>query len=111
MLRTMPELKANLWNIVNKLQTGLRDRGFEIGPTQSPVTPVYLKGSDIEAMGLVYDLRTNFGIFCSPVVYPVIERGIIILRIIPTAVHTEADVEYTLDAFEKIRTKIEAGRV
>ena len=109
MLRTMPELKARLWNIVNKLQGGLKERGFEIGPTQSPVTPVYLQGTDIEAMGLVHDLRANFGIFCSPVVYPVIERGIIILRIIPTAVHTEEDVDYTLDAFEKIREKMAAG--
>ena len=109
MLRTMPELRENLLNIVNTLQSGLKERGFEIGPTQSPVTPVYLQGTENEAMGLVQDLRSNFGIFCSPVVYPVIERGIIILRVIPTAVHTEEDVAYTLDSFEKIRAKIASG--
>jgi glycine C-acetyltransferase len=85
MLRTMPELKAKLWENVNALQTGLRERGFDLGTTQSCVTPVYLKGSIPEAMALVKDLRENHGIFCSIVVYPVIPKGLILLRMIPTA--------------------------
>lgn len=109
MLRTMPELRTNLWNIVNKLQNGLKDRGFDIGDTQSPVTPVYLKGSDVEAQSIVIDLRVNYKIFASAVVYPVVERGVIMLRLIPTAHHREEDVDYTLKAFEEVRTKIEAG--
>lgn len=109
MLRTMPELRENLWNIVNKLQKGLKDRGFNIGDTQSPVTPVYLKGTDKEAIGIIGDLRENHNIFASGVVYPVVERGVIMLRIIPTAHHREEDVDYTLDAFEAIRSKMEAG--
>ncbi|MEL6672412.1 MAG: aminotransferase class I/II-fold pyridoxal phosphate-dependent enzyme [Bacteroidota bacterium] len=109
MLRTMPELREKLWFIVNKLQNGLKERGFDIGTTKSPVTPVYLKGSPAEAMGIIIDLRENFNIFASGVVYPVIEKGVIILRIIPTAHHEESDVDYTLDAFEQVRSKIEAG--
>ena len=84
MIRTMPELKQNLWKIVNALQSGLRARGFDLGTTQSCVTPVYLKGSIPEAMALVKDLRENHGIFCSIVVYPVIPKGLILLRLIPT---------------------------
>ena len=109
MLRDMPELREKLWAIVNRLQSGLRERGFDIGVTQSPVTPVYLKGSDIEAMGLIIDLRENFKIFASGVVYPVVEKGEIMLRIIPTAAHTIEDVDYTLDAFEKVRDKMNRG--
>lgn len=109
MLRTMPELRTKLWTIVNTLQAGLRERGFDIGPTESPVTPVYLKGSPIEAIGVVADLRENYRIFASGVVYPVVERDVIMLRLIPTASHSEEDVRYTLDAFEQIRAKIEAG--
>ncbi|TAE54850.1 MAG: aminotransferase class I/II-fold pyridoxal phosphate-dependent enzyme [Bacteroidetes bacterium] len=109
MLRTMPELRTKLWTIVNTLQQGLRERGFDIGPTESPVTPVYLKGSPIEAIGVVADLRENYRIFASGVVYPVVERDVIMLRLIPTASHSEEDVRYTLDAFEQIRAKIEAG--
>lgn len=109
MLRTMPELRSKLWNIVNKLQTGLKDNGFDIGNTQSPVTPVYLEGDGFTAMAVIRDLRENFAIFASGVAYPVVERGVIMLRIIPTAAHTEADVEYTLEAFKQIRSKIEAG--
>lgn len=109
MLRTMPELRENLWNIVNLLQNGLKDRGFDIGDTNSPVTPVYLKGSDKTAMGVIFDLRQNYKIFASGVVYPVVEKGVIMLRLIPTAAHSPEDVEYTLDAFEQIRDKIEAG--
>ncbi len=109
MLRTMPELKQNLWTIVNALQSGLKDRGFDIGTTQSCVTPVYLKGSIPEAMALVRDLRENYGIFCSIVVYPVIPKGLILLRMIPTATHTLQDVEETLDAFDAIRDRLENG--
>ncbi len=109
MLRTMPELKQNLWKIVNALQSGLKERGFDIGTTQSCVTPVYLKGSIPEAMALVKDLRENYGIFCSIVVYPVIPKGLILLRMIPTATHTLEDVRETLDAFDAIRDRLENG--
>ncbi|WP_405572202.1 aminotransferase class I/II-fold pyridoxal phosphate-dependent enzyme [Winogradskyella sp. Asnod2-B02-A] len=109
MLRTMPELKKNLWTIVDALQSGLKDRGFDIGTTQSCVTPVYLKGSIPEAMALVRDLRENYGIFCSIVVYPVIPKGLILLRMIPTATHTLDDVKETLDAFDAIRSRLENG--
>ena len=109
MIRTMPELKANLWKIVNALQSGLRDRGFDLGSTQSCVTPVYLKGSIPEAMALVKDLRENFGIFCSIVVYPVIPKGLILLRLIPTSMHTLEDVDETLKAFSVIRERLGKG--
>lgn len=109
MLRRLPELKAKLWENVNALQKGLKDNGFDIGKTQSCVTPVYLKGSIPEAMALVQDLRENFGIFCSIVVYPVIPKGLILLRLIPTSSHTMEDIEITLDAFAQIRSKLEQG--
>lgn len=109
MLRTMPELRTKLWNIVSRLQRGLRERGFDIGDTQSPVTPVYLKGSTAAGIGLAHDMRESLGIFVSPVVYPVIEKGHFILRLIPTAAHTEADVDRTLEAFEVIRARMNAG--
>ncbi|MBD0833584.1 aminotransferase class I/II-fold pyridoxal phosphate-dependent enzyme [Aestuariibaculum sediminum] len=109
MLKTMPELKDKLWENVRALQSGLKDRGFDIGTTQSCVTPVYLKGSIPEAMALVKDLRENFGIFCSIVVYPVIPKGLILLRLIPTATHTLEDVRITLDAFDGIRERLENG--
>ncbi|XCF05147.1 aminotransferase class I/II-fold pyridoxal phosphate-dependent enzyme [Tamlana crocina] len=109
MLKTMPELKAKLWENVNALQSGLKERGFDIGTTQSCVTPVYLKGSIPEAMALVKDLRENYGIFCSIVVYPVIPKGMILLRLIPTATHTLEDVRETLDAFDAIRERLNNG--
>ncbi|MGF1555932.1 aminotransferase class I/II-fold pyridoxal phosphate-dependent enzyme [Paucihalobacter sp.] len=109
MLKTMPELKGKLWENVNALQSGLKARGFDIGTTQSCVTPVYLKGSIPEAMALVKDLRENHGIFCSIVVYPVIPKGLILLRMIPTATHTLQDVEDTLVAFSAIRDRLENG--
>jgi len=109
MLRTMPELKENLWKIVNALQSGLKERGFDIGNTQSCVTPVYLQGSVPEAMALVRDLREKHGIFCSIVVYPVVPKGVILLRMIPTATHTLEDVEETLIAFSAIRERLENG--
>ena len=109
LLRTRPELKAKLWENVNALQSGLKDQGFDIGTTQSCVTPVYLKGSIPEAMVLVKDLRENHSIFCSIVVYPVIPKGIILLRLIPTSTHTLEDVSLTLDAFTAIRERLEGG--
>ncbi|MEC7262587.1 MAG: aminotransferase class I/II-fold pyridoxal phosphate-dependent enzyme [Bacteroidota bacterium] len=109
MLRSKPELKAKLWENVNALQNGLKERGFDIGTTTSCVTPVYLNGSIPEAMALVKDLRENHGIFCSIVVYPVIPKGLILLRLIPTATHTMEDIAETLDAFSSIRERLQNG--
>lgn len=109
MLRTMPELKDKLWENVNALQNGLKSRGFNIGDTNTCVTPVYLEGSIPEAMVMVNDLRENYGIFLSIVVYPVIPKGIILLRMIPTATHTLEDINITLSAYEAIREKLENG--
>ena len=109
MLRTMPELKDKLWENVNALQGGLKARGFDIGDTNTCVTPVYLNGSIPEAMMLVNDLRENYSIFLSIVVYPVIPKGIILLRMIPTASHTLSDINETLDAFEAVREKLTNG--
>ncbi|MEM9895039.1 MAG: aminotransferase class I/II-fold pyridoxal phosphate-dependent enzyme [Bacteroidota bacterium] len=109
MLRTKPELREKLWTIVNAIQNGFRERGFNIGTTNSPVTPVVLKGDVIEACNMVIDLRENFHIFCSMIVYPVIPKGMVILRIIPTAMHTLDDVEETLNAFEAIKSKLDEG--
>ena len=108
-LKSRPELKNKLWENVLMLQDGLKKKGFNIGNTQSCVTPVYLEGSIPEAMSLVKDLRENFGIFCSIVVYPVIPKGLILLRLIPTASHTKEDINETLTAFSKIREKLERG--
>lgn len=109
MLRSMPELRERLWRNVNLLQNGLRDRGYDIGCTNSCVTPVYLKGGVNEASQLVYDLRENYHIFCSPVMYPMIPKGELILRLIPTAYHTEQDVIETLDAFDIVSHKLKNG--
>jgi len=109
MIQRDTKLKDKLWDNVNLLQKGLTDRGFDIGNTQSCVTPVYLKGSIPEAMVLVRDLRENHQIFCSIVVYPVIPKGLILLRLIPTASHTIEDVNLTLEAFGEIRKKLEKG--
>lgn len=109
MLRTMPELKEKLWKNVNALQSGLKENGFNIGNTNSCVTPVFLEGDIPEAMALVQDLRENHGIFCSIVVYPVIPKGMILLRLIPTAAHTLDDVKETIEAFSAIRDKLEKG--
>ena len=109
MLRTRPEFKQKLWDNVNKLQSGLKERGFDIGSTQSCVTPVYLKGSVPEAMALVKDLRENHKIFCSIVVYPVIPKGLILLRLIPTASHNYDDIQETLEAFSSIRERLVTG--
>ena len=109
MMKSRSEFKNKLWENVYSLQEGLKNRGFDIGNTQSCVTPVYLKGSIPEAMVLVKDLRENYGIFCSIVVYPVIPKGLILLRLIPTASHTIKDIEITLDAFSSIREKLQNG--
>jgi glycine C-acetyltransferase len=109
-MRNHPEYKDKLWEITRALQSGLRNAGFEIGKTNSPVTPVFMNGSIPEATNLILDLRENFNIFCSMVVYPVVPKGIIILRIIPTAVHTMEDVNYTIDAFSKIVGKLKSGQ-
>lgn len=109
MLKSMPELKDKLWKNVNALQNGLKERGFDIGDTNTCVTPVYLNGSIPEAMMLVNDLRENYGIFLSIVVYPVIPKGIILLRMIPTSTHTLEDINQTLAAFEAVREKLTTG--
>ncbi|MGN6214585.1 aminotransferase class I/II-fold pyridoxal phosphate-dependent enzyme [Parafilimonas sp.] len=109
MLRSMPELKAKLWKNALKLQNGLKERGFDIGKTDSVVTPVYMKGGIPEATAMVTDLRENYGIFCSIVVYPVIPKGHIIYRLIPTAAHTDEDIEATLTAFSETKQKLDAG--
>jgi glycine C-acetyltransferase len=110
LLRTQPQLKENLWKITNALQRGLKDAGFEIGNTDSPVTPVFLNGTIPEATNLILDLRENYDIFCSMVVYPVVPKGVILLRLIPTAVHTIEDVNYTISAFKDIQTNLKAGK-
>ena len=109
MLRTMPELKETLWKNTNALQSGLRNAGFDLGTTQTCITPVFLKGDIPEAMAMVNDLRENHGIFCSIVVYPVIPKGLIILRLIPTTTHTQEDIDETITAFSAIRVLLENG--
>jgi glycine C-acetyltransferase len=110
MIRTQPEHKENLWKIVNALQSGLKESGFNIGTTSTPVTPVILNGTVAESTHLTFDLRENYDIFCSIVVYPVIPKGLIILRLIPTAAHTLADVERTIKAFKEIKQNLESGK-
>ncbi len=110
LLRTRPELKNNLWTIVDALQSGLKEKGFNIGTTQSCVTPVLLSGQIPDATGLIMDLRENHNIFCSIVVYPVVPRDVIMLRLIPTAAHSLADVEETIAAFEKVSSKLNKGQ-
>ena len=109
LLKTRPELKANLWKIFRAMQNGLKERGFYIGTTQSPVTPVIFKGGVGEAANMAMDLRENYGIFCSVVIYPVVPKDIIMFRIIPTAAHTLADVEETLTAFSALKAKLDSG--
>jgi len=109
MLKSMPELREKLWHNVNKLQKGLREKGFDIGSTNSPVTPVFMKGDLPQATGMLMDLRENYNIFCSVVVFPVIPKGQIIFRLIPTAAHSDEDTELTLKAFEEAKKKLDAG--
>jgi len=110
LLRSEPKLRQDLWTIVRALQSGLKDAGFEIGNTESCVTPVYLNGTIPEATALIFDLRENYDIFCSMVVYPVVPKGIILLRLIPTAVHTLDDVRYTIETFAKVRAFLAEGK-
>ena len=109
LIRNHPEYQQKLWEITRALQNGLKENGFDIGVTNSPVTPVFMKGGVEEATNLVYDLRENHKLFCSIVVYPVIPKGEIILRVIPTAAHTMEDVEYTLNAFKAVRDRLTSG--
>ncbi|MFS2190070.1 aminotransferase class I/II-fold pyridoxal phosphate-dependent enzyme [Mucilaginibacter sp. Mucisp84] len=109
MLKTRPELREKLWLIANTLQAGLKERGFDLGASNTMVTPVFLKGDLFEATALTRDLRENYGIFCSIVVYPVIPKGLIVLRLIPTAAHSLEDVQRTLDAYSAIGEKLKAG--
>ena len=109
LLKTKPELRADLWKIVNAMQQGLKDRGFFLGNTSSPVTPVLFKGGVGEAANMAMDLRENFNIFCSVVIYPVVPKDVIMFRIIPTASHTLSDVEETLHAFSKLKEKLDSG--
>lgn len=109
LLQTQPELKDRLWRNALKLQAGLKERGFDIGNTNTMVTPVYMKGGVEEATAMVMDLRENYHIFCSIVVYPVIPKGHIIYRLIPTAAHTDQDIEETLKAFSETKAKLDAG--
>lgn len=107
LLQAMPELREKLWHNVNKLQKGLRDNGFDIGTTNTPVTPVRMSGGLFDATQMILDMRENYGIFCSVVVYPVVPKGVIILRVIPTAAHTDEDIEKTLEVFSLLRDKLE----
>ncbi len=109
MIRTMPELREKLWKNVHALQNGLKDAGFDIGDTNSCVTPIYLQGDEGDAMALVHEMRENYGVFCSIVVYPVIPKGMIILRLIPTSVHTKEDIDETIVAFTEVRKKLDQG--
>lgn len=110
LLRSKPELKNNLWKVAKALQDGLKSAGLNIGKTESPVTPVYLSGSVNEGTQVTMDLRENYGIFCSIVVYPVIPKGELLLRLIPTAVHTLEDVDYTIKCFKEVQEKLAAGQ-
>jgi glycine C-acetyltransferase len=109
LLKTQPRLKEKLWENAMKLQNGLKARGFDIGKTDTPVTPVYMKGGIEEATAMVMDMRENYNIFCSIVVYPVIPKGHIIYRLIPTAAHTDEDIQQTLEAFSETKAKLDAG--
>jgi len=106
LIRTRPELRENLWKIANALQSGLRERGFDLGKTNSPVTPVHMHGGVPEALNMIFDIRENFNIFCSIVVYPVVPKGTILIRLIPTAMHSLEDVNYTLDVFDTVSKKL-----
>ena len=109
-IQTQPEIKENLWKITRALQDGLRKDGFDIGHTQSPVTPVYFNGSVAEGTNIVVDLRENFNIFCSIVAYPVVPKGVLMLRLIPTASHTLEDVNETISAFKQIKANLASGK-
>jgi glycine C-acetyltransferase len=109
LLKSQPQLREKLWTVVAAMQNGLKEAGFDIGKTESPVTPVIVKGGNDEAVNIIIDLRENYGIFCSVVTYPVVPKGIIMLRIIPTAAHTLDDVAMSISAFKKVSEKLKAG--
>lgn len=109
LIRKHPEMKDKLWTIVNGLQSGLKEAGFNLGNSQSPVTPVILQGGVPEATQITVDLRENHSIFCSIVTYPVVPKGVILLRLIPTAIHTMQDVDYTINAYKEVRKKLHEG--
>jgi glycine C-acetyltransferase len=109
LLKSKPELREKLWEVATTLQKGLKERGFNIGVTDTMVTPVFLEGELSEATAITMDLRENYGIFCSIVVYPVIPKGLIMLRLIPTALHTLEDVNRTLDAYSELAEKLKRG--
>ena len=107
LIKSHPEFRENLWKITRALQDGLREAGLDLGKTQSPVTPVFFKCPLEQVTQLIYDLRENFGIFCSVVIYPVVPWYVVLLRIIPTAVNTLYYVKYTVDAFKEIKRKVD----
>jgi glycine C-acetyltransferase len=109
LIRTRPELREKLWTIAKALQSGLKENGFDIGNTESPVTPIFMKGEVGEALQMLYDMRENHGVFCSIVIYPVVPKGVIMLRLIPTAIHTQEDVNHTIDTFKIVKQKLVAG--
>lgn len=109
LLKNVPEMRENLWKVATTLQNGLKERGFNIGVTDTMVTPVFLEGELAEATAITMDLRENYSIFCSIVVYPVIPKGLIMLRLIPTALHTMEDVERTLNAYSEVGEKLKKG--
>ena len=109
LIRTMPELRERLWKNVRALQNGLKEAGMDIGVTNSCVTPVYMYGEIGEAMAMVYDMRENYGVFCSIVIYPVVPKGMILLRLIPTSVHTQQDIDETVAAFKAVKGKLDGG--
>jgi glycine C-acetyltransferase len=109
LIQTNPKYRENLWTIVKAIQSGLKEAGFDLGRTESPVTPVFLQGGVPQATQLIKDLRQNYGVFCSVVIYPVVPKGVIMLRIIPTAAHTLDDVKYTINAFKEVKKKLDAN--
>jgi len=109
LIQTNPKYRENLWTIVKAVQSGLKEAGFDLGRTESPVTPVFLQGGVPQATQLIKDLRQNYGVFCSVVIYPVVPKGVIMLRIIPTAAHTLEDVKYTINAFKEVKKKLDAN--
>jgi len=109
LLKSKPELREKLWKVTRALQAGLKERGFNLGVTNSMVTPVFLEGDLFEATSLTRDLRETYGIFCSIVIYPVIPKGLILLRLIPTAAHSMDDVQRTLDAYSEMAGKLKSG--
>ncbi len=110
LLKKESGLREKLWAVVNRLQSGLKENGFDLGETESPVTPVFLQGNVAEATNVVMDLRENYGIFCSMVLYPVVPKDVIMLRIIPTAAHSLEDVDYTIKCFKEVKAKLEDGK-